>query len=251
MNADWDTVIILDACRYDFFDQRKRLQRGSLQRAVAPGSESREFITRQFQGKTLHDTVYTTGNPYASLLDDGTFHNIFFDEAWDTNEQTVDPARVTDIALDVHEEYPDKRHIVHYMQPHLPILAPEWSDINEKIVAFDNQYWLIDTNVSDLRSAYAANLEYVLQFVEQLLDGISGRVVVTSDHGELLGERQSPIPIRGTDHLPNLYVPELLDVPWLVIDQGPRRKIVSEPPEGDLDIDENVRDERLEALGYV
>lgn len=41
---------------------------------------------------------------------------------------------------------------------------------------------------------YTANLEYVLEHVEELLAGVSGEIIVTANHGKY--ERTSPIPIR-------------------------------------------------------
>lgn len=249
--ADWDTAIILDSCRYDFFKEREGLQQGDLQKETAPGAESREFIRRQFKGKKLHDTVYVTGNPYTTLIDPETLHNVYMDEAWSETNTEVPADRLTDVAVEAHRNHPDKRIIVHYMQPHLPILDPEMEHINEMLEPTRGQYWPVDTTMAELREAYAANLEYVLKYVEDLIEKIEGKIIVTADHGELLGERQSPIPVRGTDHHPELYVNELLEVPWLEIEKGKRREITDDPPISSLNIDEDDKRDRLEALGYL
>jgi hypothetical protein len=251
MDADWDTVIILDACRYDYFENRKRLQRGTLRKETAPGGESREFMRRQFMGKTLHDTVYVTGNPHTSMLDPETFHEVYIDEAWSEIGNEVPADRVTEVAVEAHESHPNKRIIVHYMQPHLPILDPDMKHINELLEPTRGQYWPADTTMMELREAYAANLEYGLESVERLINEIEGKIVVTADHGELLGERQSPIPVRGTDHHPELYVPELIEVPWLTIEKGERREVRDDPPVGSISVDEKTKENRLEALGYL
>lgn len=251
IGRDWDTAIILDACRYDYFENRERLKRGSLRRETAPGAESQEFIERCFKGREIHDTVYVTGNPYTTIIDPETFHKIYLDEAWEGSANEVPADRVTDVALKAHENHPNKRIIVHYMQPHLPILHPEEDHINDAIKPIRGQYWPVDTTMDALKRAYAANLEYVLEHVEKLVDQIDGKVVVTADHGELLGERESPIPVRGTEHHPGLYVEELVEVPWLTIESGTRREIVEDPPEGELDVDEETKRDRLHALGYI
>ena len=251
MAADWDTAIILDACRYDIFAQRQGLQQGTLEKRTAPGGESREFMQRSFQGRQLHDTVYVTGNPYTTILGSNTFHDLYMDENWNDAGTEVPPDRLTDTAIRAHESHPNKRIVVHYMQPHLPILHPDHRHVNDSIEYHRTGYILDGVSRTELREAYTANLEYVLEYVEELLTHIEGKVVVTADHGELLGDRQSPIPIRGTDHHPELYVPELVDIPWLTISAGPRRETKADPPQGDLQVDEEIKKDRLEALGYV
>ncbi|MBX0296662.1 sulfatase-like hydrolase/transferase [Haloarcula nitratireducens] len=252
VEKDWDTAIILDACRYDFFKNRNRLLQGSLKKEISPGSESREFIQRSFVGRDLHDTVYVTANPYTKLVEPDTFHKIFLDEAWDEQGDQAPADRVTNVAMDAHKKYPEKRIIVHYMQPHLPIIPSEQNSINDSLKGVREGYWPTGTTtMTEVRKAYAANLEYVLEYIEELIETVDGKIVVTADHGELLGERQSPIPVRGTDHFPNLYVPELIEVPWLTIREEKRRKITEEPPEDEFTVDEEATQDRLKALGYI
>lgn len=76
-------------------------------------------------------------------------------------------------------------------------------------------------------------------------------MVITADHGEMLGDRQTPIPVRGFDHRERLYVPELVNVPWYELDVGDRREVRSDPPVKPMQVDEGVKQQRLEALGYV
>lgn len=249
--ADWDTAIILDACRYDTFAKCNRYD-GNLRREVAVGSESREFFQRVFQDDTFHDTVYVTGNPYITILEDDTFHDVYIDEAWNTAGTAAAPGRMTDAAIRAHEDHPDKRVVVHYMQPHLPIIAPGWEHVNEDISYYKDEYFPDNgLSIEKLYQAYKANLRYVLDHVDELLAAIEGKVLITSDHGELLGERQRPIPIRGFNHHENLYVDGLLSVPWLEIENGPRREIHPDPPAAAINVDDRAKQEQLRALGYL
>jgi hypothetical protein len=122
---DWDTLVLLDACRYDVFVQENTLD-GSLESRITRGRMSWEFMEANFVGKELYDTVYVTANPYIVNLDDGIFHAVVDDpltDYWDDENQTVQPEDVTDVAIDAHERYPNKRLIVHYMQPHAPYIG--------------------------------------------------------------------------------------------------------------------------------
>ena len=67
--------------------------------------------------------------------------------------------------------------------------------------------------VEKLRRAYEENLKLVLSYVNELVSYLrrEGLVVITADHGELLGERG----LFG--HPERVRVPELVEVPWLEI----------------------------------
>jgi hypothetical protein len=104
-----------------------------------------------------------------------------------------------------------------------------------------------------VRRAYRANLEAALPAVGRLLDGLDGRVVVTSDHGNCVGERAWPVPIREWGHPEGIYVRPLVAVPWLVV-EGDRRRAVSRGGrtvalDADGPVDEVAA--RLGDLGYV
>jgi hypothetical protein len=62
-----------------------------------------------------------------------------------------------------------------------------------------------------LREAYARNLQIVLSYVSSLLEDLSGTIVVTSDHGERLGEGGR------FSHGYGLKDRLLLEIPWLVM----------------------------------
>ncbi|CQR52106.1 MULTISPECIES: hypothetical protein [Haloferax] len=79
-----------------------------------------------------------------------------------------------------------------------------------------------------------------------------GRTVVTSDHGNMIGDRAAPVPIREWGHPPGIYTKELVTIPWLVHDNGERREIVSgESVATDAAVSSDVVTKRLENLGYV
>lgn len=257
MAEDWDTLILLDACRYDMFAEEQDNTvwlNGKLESRRSLGTDSSEFIQHNFSGEKLHDTVYVTANPYSAALDKDTFHKVIslIDSEWDDDLGTVHPDVVLEAAIQAHTDYPDKRIIVHFMQPHGPFLT-EFGKLISKELAHCRGLWAPEPSVSrrDLKRAYRENLQYVLPRVETLLTEIEGRAVISADHGELLGERQWPIPVRGYEHKRNLYLPVLQKVPWCIFDSGPRRKTVSEKPATETAVNQGVAEERLEALGYV
>lgn len=271
MDEDWDTLVVLDATRYDMFRDRNTIP-GTLEHRISLGSTSEEFLERNFAGEIHHDTVYVNANPYVSYLDldDGTFHAVvdLLDE-WDDDLQTVLPETVVDAAIDAHREHPRKRLIVHFMQPHTPFIGKTgrelgmggWNPDQETAGLDGDTIWQYlrrhPPNSEDgidlemVWDAYNENLDIVLEHVETLLEELDGTTVITADHGNLVGERLSPIPTkRMYGHPYGVYHPNLVKVPWLRIDGDERRDVVAEPPRSTETVDENVTEERLEALGY-
>lgn len=273
MDESWENLIILDGCRYDLFEEMHDLE-GTLRRVESRGSNSEEFITQNFAGGTYHDTVYVSANPFTErLIEDGVFHDVVnvFDLSWDADLRTVRPESVVEHTLRAYERYPDKRIISHFMQPHYPFigklgreidhrgLSGEVADGEGRAQSVDLPIWtmlryrLSDASVEDVWAAYAENLRLAMPHVAELLDELDGKSVVTADHGNLFGERLSPIPIRAYGHPPAFRTPELVTVPWFVPTFEARRSIQSDPPrEATTDrSDDAVIDRRLRDLGYV
>jgi hypothetical protein len=269
MAQDWDNLLILDACRYDVFEAHHEFS-GSLSKVRSLGSHSHEFITGNFIGDTYHDTVYVSGNPFASLLDGNTFHATInlFDDEWDEDVLTVRPESIIEATIRAQQNYPEKRIISHFMQPHFPFLGERGQQIeaggvtghatgNSKTATASASIWhRLDTgrtsvDIDTVRDAYIENFYLVQEHVKGLLDDIDGKSVITSDHGNLLGERLWPVPIRKFGHPKGLRVPALVEVPWHEPPFDKRRDITSEPPEETTAVDTEVVEQRLEELGYV
>lgn len=184
---------------------------------------------------------------------------------WDEDLGTVLPADVTKAAIEAFETYPDKRLIVHYMQPHQPWIGPTAHAIRKRAevrgwmhnrVEGDHgrgEFGLVRDGVishDKMEQAYRESLEITLEHVQRLLDAVPGRAVVTADHAELLGERVTPITRRRYGHPTNLKFKTLRRVPWLEIPGETRRDVSPDPPvESRMTIE--AREDRLAALGYV
>ena len=266
MAEDWDNLLILDGCRYDMFADQIDLD-GILESRVSLGSSSEEFMERNFVGEQFHDTVYVNANPFIPKLglNENTFHAVvdLLDD-WDEELQTVRPDAVVQTAQEAYKKYPNKRLIVHFMQPHAPFIGElgremvggGWTmdhDVEEDPGIWSRLRDDEDVPLDTVWEAYKENLDVVLSEVEPLVGDLDGRSVITADHGNLVGERLSPIPTRRKyGHPYGVHVEELVKVPWFVIEGSNRRTIRSDPPvEGDDGrvSDEELKD-RLEALGY-
>lgn len=235
MEEDWDTLIVLDACRADFFEQTVDLnQFDEYSARVSLGSHSSEWTRRNFQGGSFGDTVYVSANPHTSLEAGDAFHHVveLWELSFDDEAGVVLPETVRDAAIEAHTDYPDKKLIVHFMQPHGPFIG---SEIGEDY-SNEREYW----------QAYTENLNHVLQFVDDIVETVPGRTVVTADHGQAYtGGLKDWLGIGG--HKPRLRFPSLVEVPWAVRD-GDRREIRV----GGTSAAKGERiQERLKDLGYL
>lgn len=262
---EWDTLIILDACRYDLFTKRSTLP-GEPEVRYSRGSGTAEFLRGNVANRDLRDTVYVTANPQLYRYRDdfkARFHDVihvWMEDGWDEHYGTVLPETTTQYALDAAERYPDKRLLVHYLQPHYPFIGADTEFDKGHLEAPDkgDSFWLRLTSgelavaPEVVWDAYAKNLDFVLPYVESLLEEFEGRTVVTSDHGNLINERVFPIPMRVWGHPKGIHVEHLIKVPWLVSEAGTRKTITAEDPaRAEQTVDEEVVTDRLESLGYV
>lgn len=251
---DWDNLIVLDACRYDEFEDRADLP-GDLQARESLSSMTHEWIRANFTERELYDTVYVSANGrFAHQKDDVESEVHEFVGLWDDDHRYGDdkiapPEMVTEHAKEAAAEYPNKRLLVHYLQPHQPYIGPS-GDQFERDQSLHEMMQTDGVSTDLLRRAYRENLDLVLDDVADLLNSLSGKTVVTSDHGELLGEREFPIPIRRYGHPSGIYTEPLVKVPWLVVENGDRKEIVSEEPDSVETYDQERIEDHLEDLGY-
>lgn len=272
---NWDIGVVCDACRYDLFREVfgvsylpegcTVLYDGFLRSA---GVNSPEWMRRTFDVRKyapqIADTIYVNANPNAHCcIDESSFYGV--DSVWkygweadgtgDRNSGTVPPRVVTDRAIYWARKCPAKKLVVHYMQPHYPFIRKPvgygFGIGNESADERGPWVWkLMEQGQVDHETAWEAykdNLDLVLCDVKLLLECVGGKVVLTSDHGELMGE----LGLYGhsVGHLP---LENLARVPLVIIDAGePRGCYVPAEYETELDVDQKIVEKRLKGLGYL
>jgi hypothetical protein len=278
MGENWDYLIVLDACRYDYFSTIwKDYFHGSLEKRLSVGSSTPEWCTGSFPD-SYADVTYVSANPY---INSGAevggfngkrhFHRIIdvWDFGWDRELGTVPPGNVNEATLRLLEEPGERRVIVHYLQPHAPYLSgrfrahgfPGQKAVDGGVLRGIEGYrgdagierlanvighllsepartklmnrWQLREimrlppaspmdavrrkyGVDGLKEAYRENLKIVLGYAADLCRNIlvqypSKEIVICSDHGEFLGERNCYSHERG------IVDPILLGIPWLVV----------------------------------
>lgn len=278
---EWDLLILLDTCRvdalrevadeYDFLTDVGEL--------VSVGSSSPEWIARTFTTEytdEIERTAYLTcnGNAEAVLekdspatdpgyLSHGLLRRFDYVDAdtlgrleklwcyeppgeegpYGHVEGPTPPRYLTERAIDVGRNHSFDRMILHYHQPHNPYISKAMEEGRE-LLDYEMHYRL---NPERAWESYLADLRYVLDDVELLLDNIDAeRVVITSDHGEAFGEYGIYGHPIGSLH------PHVRTVPWAVTtasDEGTHTPETPRPSESEDALDQDV-DKTLEALGY-
>ena len=257
---DWDNLLLLDACRFDTFEGRHELP-GTLSHRYTKSSSTAEFLHAYVDGVDLSDTVYVTANPRIRReLDhiDVGFHDVvdvWRDDGWDDECRTVLPDTVVVAAERAAVTYPKKRLLVHFLQPHYPFIGPTGREhFDGDTLALWHEFHRGEVDVTDdvLWEAYRENLDVALPAVHRLLRSLPGRTVVSADHGQMIGDRAFPVPMREYGHPTEIHTTALTKVPWLVHRNGPRKRVVAEAGAATDDGGgpADVVTERLEQLGY-
>jgi arylsulfatase A-like enzyme len=212
-DREWDNLIILDACRHDVYQE---VRDRDVDYIYSVGSHSREFVENTFsEDRDFSDVVYITANGHISpgkfekftgkRIED-TFHTVFdpFANDWDDDVSGIPPEAVARDARTAEKLFPDKKKIIHFMQPHYPFLGSE-IDVG---YSYPRPH---ERDYEKIRKAYAECLEYTLDFVDELVEDLEGKTVITADHGEFLGEKDM------IKHPYGVKAETLRKVPWHIV----------------------------------
>lgn len=255
---EWDVLLILDAARLDMYRRIVNSDAGSI---WSVGSSSDEWMqhtfTSEYSGE-ISDTVYVTGNPFS---DNECPKHLFavVDEVWrnhwDEDAGTIKPQYITDRVISRHRNRSD-RVIGHYMQPHYPFIGERMADNvrmtwdvtgdeshGEGLALWDQFLYGVRDDIDEIWRAYDDNLRHVWSHVETVCDNVDGRVVITADHGNALGEWGM------WGHKPGMPHPNMRRVPWDTyecIDRGTHIPEFESTESNSTD-----RDEQLRSLGYL
>lgn len=256
---DWDLLILLDACRVDVIEQATDEYEffDSVERFETLDTMTQWWMRKNFTPEYREEmaaTGYVCGNPFSET----ELHGSDFAEldevwryAWDDELGTVPPRPMTDRAVKMQRDRDHDRLIVHYMQPHCPFLANPDLSIGKQVENFGDQEWddvwerlrKGAVTLEEVWSAYRGNLEIVLNDVRLLLSNVDAdRAIITSDHGNAVGEwgvYGHPI------HMP---LSCLRIVPWIEVNARDTGQYTPSPVERVVDTEVN---DHLESLGYV
>lgn len=276
-------LIVLDACRYDYFADVFRDDFTTDIEPIASGARD-TFEYLQVIWPDQYDLPYVSAavpvNDNEIDFDETGVHHLYngyqptnhltniddvWKEAWDKSLGSCPPEPVLEQAL----RYRDQDEmVVHYQQPHTPYIGDEQElGHHDSEAAYPGQVAPTDKPIWDrveageisdsrLHGLYRSNLERVrpavLRTVAELQSEFD-RVVITADHGEALGEYGVYAHPRTPHH------PKVREVPWVEVSgltRGGERAAASldvsaaDDESGERAADDQLQ-ERLAALGYT
>lgn len=260
-DKDWDILVIIDACRFDLFQEFAPQHEvydkfESVQSVYSHASSSKEWLTKTFvEGPhdEVRNTSYITANGFTSEIGQVDFNEL--KEVWrygiHPEHHLVTPEPVTDAAVNCYRNTNSDKYIIHYSQPHAPFLhcSGKYDSAKDEPGATQNVWDGLKEgryNRTEVWEDYGENLLTVLDHVDALVEDFSGKIVVSADHGNCLGEYG----IYG--HPSHCPVPSVREVPWAVAEGNGKRKYQptdSDRSEFERSDDEDIK-EHLSDLGY-
>jgi|GEM_PF-3417607 len=226
IKKDWDWLIILDAMRWDFWWKHTKMGKP----VRSPASATREWCLYMKNKMDFSDVVCVNANPEVSRRLGKCFRRDI--RLWDSDWTyvngipTVPPDKVVNRALKLVDR--KVRVIVWFLQPHFPaplhdpplpvfraIPHGEIRRVDDRMPA---KYILDPRKEIEagrltremIISGYESNIRWVLGELRRLLDNVRGKkIVITADHGEMLGEHGY------YGHWDGAEYEELRIVPWV------------------------------------
>jgi len=218
---EWDHLILLDACRYDYFEKiYPEYMEGNLLKVWNGGvSYTLDWYVRTFRRKyevALYDpTLFTpeqqkdVGWKYSNHFSKVVCEEIEFD----FDKGTSTPERVKEM---VRKHDWNGKSINRIMQPHPPFINTPLEELTKGRGKIQRTQRMVDEGrltFGELRDAYEKNVRIAFEGAVDLIPDLDGDVVITSDHGECLGRCGQFYHARGYEEHDHL-----VEVPWFNVE---------------------------------
>jgi len=281
--TNWDIMLVIDACRFDYFEAFYKDvlgDIGKLQKTISPANWTLGWYIEVFGGREMKDTILISSNECVNSKGPMTqpIHDLSrrfkykekFDgpkcfekiiDAWDYGYDKVRglvlPDYVTDNVIKEVKENPNSRVMAKYWQAHdpfycyvkevNPVDADNLITKNKQAYRFTNLKKIVSTILNDesqwklrkflrlnpsgglaelwikygkegIINGYTEDVKVALENCKKIIDTFPEKnIVVTADHGEMLGEHGR------YSHVLDRYYKEIKEVPWLEINARNRR----------------------------
>ncbi len=260
-HTSWDVLIVLDACRADFFAETAGAEAPGLPSADgepracrSPAPCTKLWVRRVGPWLARQGVLYFSANPVVEREAEAAGLDLRTVSIWrdlwghftDERIPSVHPWAVNGTVL-AHREagrLEERRVVVHYLQPHSPYIGrtplkmARWGPAENglgrachRLRRPDHLAGRGDLSWGVVRRAYRDNLRLARRAALHLAGRLGGRVVLTADHGEVLGEHGGKF-----GHECHWDFEELRRVPWLELSPAGEGTTV---------------EQKLEALGYL
>lgn len=227
-NMDWRNVIILDACRYDYFKETVNENKYGFQfePVWSPGGDTGRWYTNMWVDGEYDDTILVSDSPVPWRRDNGMHQAKFYRSypLWKNRGKTLGEfpplKELIEQALKYKYVNKNKRMLLHLVPPHLPYYHDEGiklllKEFGKNVVGDGMIYLKMEDygkkhGWDKVITQYKKSIEFALDTILKYDWG--EQTIVTSDHGELIGEGK-----RYTHSLGFTEDPLLRTVPWASI----------------------------------
>jgi hypothetical protein len=244
---DWDILLILDACRYDTFEE---LISVPVEPVRSHASATPQWLRTSYDAGVFDDVNVVTANPQYQKVD-CEFENAnleyIFETEWNNQLNTVLPGPVLDHVETVLDRS-DQHVIGHLVQPHWPYIQqlgdvwlPAMDTKGIGVVGRSAQVAMAngDFDPELARKAYRSSVSSLWKAIAPWVGEMADRgykLAITADHGEVFGRLREA---KLYEHPSRIHIRPLTEVPWVEIESGT-----------DVAVDSET-EEKLRALGYA
>lgn len=240
-NKDWQILIIFDAMRWDIGS--KTLQdkfEGDLYKVNTSVSTTFDWYKKYWSEST--DVVLVSENPQPWHKNSNkaaqNFKGAYM--SFGSNWLEVNPEKTLDLFFELYKQKPDDKYLVHLLPPHLPFYHGKGAELMSQLnltgltIYKAVQAWGKKNGFEKLQQYYTEQINAVSDLLLSKLHllPVETKIVVSSDHGELIGFDGWQY-----DHPPNPNEAQaelLHNVPWF-----------------EIDLTETLVKTRLQAIGYL
>jgi hypothetical protein len=211
LNTNWGTLIILDACRYDVFEQvAQELQlAGQLRRVDTGVCSTAAWYDRYWKGTPGATPIVAVIANAWGLRKLRSINSRLVSWPAGADCTKVDPDRT----MEYYRRYGlGKRCVVHFVPPHLPWLGRQGKALAERLGIADLEIGGInwedaavfkpfakqrqqrieaygrEGHWAEIREVYTENVRLIVAKVREWLPEFRPPVVLTADHGNCIGE---------------------------------------------------------------
>lgn len=192
---DWNNLIILDALRYDSFEQEyPKYITGKLTK-VWNGSVSFTYDWFERTFRRTYDAVLFTAVPLVfreKYPERGWMYPTFFknvvghlDIEYSLEDDRLNCKLINKAVL----KYDWKgRRVIRYLAPHPPFPNMKFTEGKGKVNRVKQRLSDGRLTLADLQKAYIEKLHWGLEAIVELYPFLDKPIIITSDHGECLGD---------------------------------------------------------------
>lgn len=231
--VNWRTLFVLDACRWDYFAQvTESISFPGDKEPINSEVSNTLAWYKKYWDQQNDDTVLITAHPVPEMFKRRFCKTVITACEVDPDYSWCYPEPTIRVAIREMEKMPTKKFLVHLIPPHLPFIAghgKKWqnecrnrwtkrADSTKDIYGEATQYGK-NYNWETLVRYYKENIMLAIYKIEKYFSDYIYPVVITSDHGEMIGEhyrKKNGLSCgRRYGHIGNH--PILKIVPWVYI----------------------------------